>query len=310
MVDAVEPTPSDSAEKAYAAAAELAIAQADSVKAEPAAELQFPAKPKRAEAPLASKAAVAAPAAAIMVPAEIEADLVMKAKQPAKSAPAKNAEVKAAKLAKPAPVAANKPVVAKKATVARQAVAKPAIAAKQAATKPLAAIKPAAPNFKSTTTTQPKIKEPTMTAKTTKTTKDYTAIIKSAGADVQAKAKLALAKGSEVLGEVSEFTKGNVEALKTSGKILGTGLQDLGKTYVAEGKSAYATVTGDVKELKAVKTPTDFVRLQTSILRRNLDHAFNFGGKNSETMIKLAGEAFAPISARANLAVAKVKKAA
>lgn len=307
MVDAVEPTPSDSAEKAYAAAAELAIAQADSVKAEPAAELQFPAKPKRAEAPLASKAAVAAPAAAIVVPAEIEADLVMKAKQPAKSAPAKNAAVKAAKLAKPAPVAANKPVVAKKATVARQAVAKPAIAAKQAATKPLAAIKPAAPNFKSTTTTQPKIKEPTMTAKTTK---DYTAIIKSAGADVQAKAKLALAKGSEVLGEVSEFTKGNVEALKTSGTILGTGLQDLGKTYVAEGKSAYATVTGDVKELKAVKTPTDFVRLQTSILRRNLDHAFNFGGKNSETMIKLAGEAFAPISARANLAVAKVKKAA
>jgi hypothetical protein len=149
-----------------------------------------------------------------------------------------------------------------------------------------------------------------MTTKTTKTTKDFTATIKTAAADVQAKAKLALAKGSDVLGEAKSFTKGNVDALAASGKILGAGLQELGKTYVAEGKSAYATVTGDVKELKAVKTPTDFVRLQTSILRRNFDHAFAFGGKNSETMIKLAGEVFAPISARASLAVAKVKKAA
>ena len=143
-----------------------------------------------------------------------------------------------------------------------------------------------------------------------KTTKDFTTTIKTAAADVQVKAKLALAKGSEVLGEAKTFTKGNVDALAASGKILGTGLQDLGKTYVAEGKSAYATVTADVKELKAVKTPTDFVRLQTSILRRNFDHAFDFGGKNSEAVIKLAGEGFAPISARASLALAKVKKAA
>ena len=290
MADAVEPTPSDSAEKAYAAAAELAVAQADALKADTVAELQFPAKPKRAEAP------VAAPAAAIKIPAELEADLVMTAKAPVKAAPAK--AVKAAK--QPA-----KPLVAAKKAVAKKPAApKLPVAVKKAAPKPAA---PAAPKFKTTTTSKPIFKEPSMT---TKTTKDATATIKTAAAEVQAKAKLALAKGSEVLGEVGEFTKGNVEALKTSGKILGTGLQDLGKTCVAEGKSAYATVTGDVKELKAVKTPTDFVRLQTSILRRNFDHAFDFGGKNSEAMIKLAGEAFAPISARASLAIEKVKKAA
>lgn len=286
MAEAVQPTPSDSAEKAYAAAAELAIAQADAVTAEPLADLQFPAKPKRADAP------VAAPAADIKIPAELEADLVMKAKAPAKAAPAK-------------PVKAVKPLVtAKKAVARKPAAPKLPVAVKKAAPKQAA---PTAPKFKTTTTSKPAFKEPSMT---TKTTKDYTATIKTAAAEVQAKAKLALAKGSEVLGEVGEFAKGNVEALKTSGKILGTGLQDLGKTYVAEGKSAYATVTGDVKELKAVKTPTDFVRLQTSILRRNFDHAFDFGGKNSEAVIKLATEAFAPISARASLAVAKVKKAA
>ena len=152
---------------------------------------------------------------------------------------------------------------------------------------------------------------------TAKKTTDYTATIKTTAADIQAKAKLALAKvkstvgkGGEVLGEAGTFTKGNVEALVTSGKILGTGLKELGETYVAEGKSAYATVASDFKELTSVKTPVDFVRLQTSILRRNLDHAFDFGGKNSETMLKLAGDVIAPISARASLAVAKVKQAA
>ena len=298
MAEAVEPkpsnTPNDSAEKAYAAAAELAVAQADAVMAEPVAELQFPAKPKRAETP------AVVPTPEVKIPAELEADLVMKAVVPAKAAPAK--AVKAAKPVVAAKKPAKKPVVAKK-----MPAPKSAVTAKKAAPESAA---PAAPKFETVTTSKPTFKEPSMTAKTTKKTKDYTATIKSAAADVQAKAKLALAKGSEVLVEAKTFTKGNVEALKASGKILGTGLQDLGKTYVAEGKSAYATVTGDVKELKAVKTPTQFVRLQTSILRRNLDHAFDLGGKNSETMIKLAGEVFAPISARASLAVAKVKKAA
>lgn len=287
MAEAVEPKPTDSAEKAYAAAAELAVAQADAIKAEPAAELQFPAKPKRIEAPVTAPAPVLTPE--VKIPAELEADLVMKAKAPAKAAPAK--------AAKPT-VAAKKPVIAKKAAVAKK-VAAPKLAPKLAVA--------VAPKFKTTSKSKPAFKEPTMP---TKKTKDYTATIKTAAVDVQAKAKLALAKGSEVLGEASTFTKGNVEALKTSGKILGAGLKDLGKTYAAEGKSAYVAVTADVKELKAVKTPVDFVRLQTSILRRNFDHAFDFGGKNSEAVLKLAGEAFAPISARASLAVAKVKKAA
>ena len=325
MAEAVEPTPGDSAEKAYAAAAELAISQADVAKAEPARDLEFPAKPKRdAAKPVSDTAvvdmAVADKAAEIIVPAELEAELVMKAIAPAKAAAAKtaaakSAPAKAAKLAKPALVAAKAPVVAKKVAIAKPVVAKPAAVVKQAAvkkavTKPVAVAKPAAPatpSFKIPTPAKPAFKEPSMT---TETTKDFTATVKTAAADVQAKAKSALAKGSELLGEAGTFTKGNVEALVASGKILGTGLQELGKTYVAEGKSAYETLTADVKGLKAVKSPVEFVRFQTSLLRRNLDHAFDFGGKNSEAVIKLATDAIAPISARANLAIASVKKAA
>src|SRR3546814_16589928 len=42
--------------------------------------------------------------------------------------------------------------------------------------------------------------------------------------DVQAKAKDAFEKSTKVLGEVSDFTKGNVEAVVESGKILAEGI--------------------------------------------------------------------------------------
>ena len=268
MAEAVDPVGADSAEKAYAAAAESAVAKADATLTARPAPLEFPAKPARDIA--AEKApAVAAPVAA--APAKLEADLVMPARQPT-----------AAKTVKP---------------IAAAKIAKIAAPKIKTATKPVPILK--TPILKS--------KETNMA---TKQTKDFTTTVKTVAADVQAKAKLALAKGSEVLGEAGTFTKGNVEAIVESGKILGTGLQDLGKTYAAESKTAYEKVTADVKELAAVKSPVDFVRLQTSILRSNFDHAFTFGGKNSEAVLKLAGEAFAPISARASLAIAKVKKAA
>lgn len=180
--------------------------------------------------------------------------------------------------------------------------------------KKVAAPKPktpkAKPAAKSTFATKPAkfIKETIMPAK--KTATKFVKTVKTAAAEVQAKAKLAYAKGSEVLGDATEFTKGNVEAVVTSGKILGAGLQELGKTYAAEGKATFDTVTSDVKKISEVKSPVEFVQAQSEILRRNFDHAINFNAKTSETMIGLLGSAFAPLSARASLVVEKVKKAA
>ena len=141
-----------------------------------------------------------------------------------------------------------------------------------------------------------------------KTTADFIKTVKTtaadragqgqvAAADVQAKAKVAYAKGQPVRRS-AEFTKGNVDAVVASGKILGAGLQDLGKTYAAEGKMPFETVTTDVKELAEVKSPVEFLRRRATILRRNFDHAIEFNAKTGETMIKLFGEAFAPLSAR------------
>lgn len=184
-------------------------------------------------------------------------------------------------------------------TVKKKAAAKPAQrkAAKRAA--PKAAAAKAAPSFKDT-----------IMAKTQNAAEDFTAKVKEAVTEAQDRAKLAFEKSQAFAGEAGEFTKGNVEALVESGKVLAAGLQDMGKDYVVEAKSAFETVQADLRELAAVKSPADFFKLQGEILRRNFDAAVVTGSKNSEKVVKLANEAFAPIQNRVSLAIEKVKQAA
>ena len=141
-------------------------------------------------------------------------------------------------------------------------------------------------------------------------TADFTATIKTAFSDIQGKAKTAYAKGTEVAGEAGAFTKGNVEALVESGKILTTGLKEMGTGLVAEGKGAFETLTADVKELVSAKTPADFFKLQSDLLRKQFDATVAFNSKQSEAVVKLAKEAVAPVSGRVSLAVAAIKKVA
>lgn len=218
------------------------------------------------------------------------------------AAPVAKVAAPAAKIAAPKKAAA-KPVAVKK--IAAKPVAKKA-PAKLAAKK---VVKPAAAKAPVKVTPIIKLKDTIMT-KTKTTTEDYTAKIKDAMTTAQEKAKAAFEKTSAYATEYGEFTKGNLEAVVESSKILAAGLQDMGKAYVADTKSVVETVTADVKEIAAVKTPADFFKLQGEIMRRNFDAAVAATSKSSEAMVKLAGDAFAPISTRVSLAVEKVKQAA
>lgn len=223
-------------------------------------------------------------------------------------------EAVAVPAATPAAKPAAKKVVAKKA-VAKKAAAKKVTAKKKAAPakKPVAAKKiKAAPKKAAPVKTTPisKLKDTIMaTAKTAKTT-DYTAKAKELAADVQTRAKAAYDKGAEVTAEVVEFQKGNLEALVESGKILAAGVQDMGRTYVEEAKVAVETVQADVKKVAAVKSPTELFQLQGEIARRNFDALVSATSKNTEAFLKLANEAFAPVSSRVSLAAEKFSKAA
>jgi phasin family protein len=258
------------------------------------------AEPKidTAKAELAAEQAYAAAAAAV----EVQAPEAKPAAVEAKPAAVKVAKKAAAKKAPAAKVAAVK------APAAKTVVKKPA--AKKAAAKKTTVKTTVKTPIKAAAKKAPAKLKDTIMAKTQNIAEDFTAKIQTAVAEAQDRAKAAFEKGNEVASDGVEFAKGNVEALVESTKIFAAGLQDLGKGYVAEGKSAIETMTADVKELAAVKSPADFFKLQGEILRRNFDAAVAAGSKNSEKAVKLANDAFAPIQDRVAQAIEKVKKAA
>ncbi len=271
---------SGDAEKAYAEAASNVKPAATAPEAEKPAPAEAPApvaKAAEAEKPAAKPATAKKPAAKKAAP------------KPKPAAPA--AKKKAA--AKP------KPAAAKKTTNTRRT--KPA-AAKKAPAKPAPA-KAAAP-------TVTELKEKIMATKTTDFTAMMSKSMNEAVTEMQAKAQEAYDKGTSMVSEMTEAAKGNVEAVVESGKIMAAGMQDMGKTYADEAKSAYETLTADMKEMAAVKSPTELFQLQGKIMRRNFDAMVATTSKNTEAAMKLANDAVAPISARVNVAVEKMSKAA
>ncbi|MBT8389213.1 MAG: phasin family protein [Altererythrobacter sp.] len=222
----------------------------------------------------------------------VEAD-APKAK--AKPAAVKKA-VKAPAKKKPVKKAAAKKVAPKKAAAKKAAPKKKTKAAAKKAAKPTNPIAEAKDTIMAT-------------AKKAQNT-DFTKTAKEAFADAQTRAKTAFAKTGELASEVTEFNKGNVEAVVESGKILFAGMQDMGRTQVAATKAVVETVQGDFKKVAAVKSPTELVQLQGEFTRRNFDAAVSFGSKNTEALVKLYNDAFAPISSRMSVAAEKIKKAA
>lgn len=264
----------ESAEKAYAAAAaDAKLTEAAKPEEQPKAATPAPAPVKAAAAPK--------PAPAVKT---------------IKKSPPKKAATK--------PTAV-KPVAKPASAPARAKVAKPAAVAARVR-KPAPRRLPAPPKF----AVIPSVSELKEKIMATAKTPDFTKPINDAIGEFQSKAKEAYSKSTEALTEATEFAKGNVEAIVESGKILAGGAQDLGKTYVEEAKGAYETLTGDLKEMAAIKSPTELFQLQGKIMRRNFDALVATGSKNTEAMMKLASDAFAPISGRVNLAAEKLSKAA
>ena len=251
---------------------------------------------EQAYAAAASEVKPAAPAAAPVPVSAKPAVAEKKTAEPKKPAMPRKPAIASRKIEKPAP-----PKPAQK----KIAIAK---AAKRAARVAKAAAAPAPAKSTEPKLSVSELKEKIMA--TAKTTTDFTKPMADAVSELQTRAKAALEKSTEVATEVTEFAKGNVEALVESTKIFSAGAQSLGKTYVEEAKSAYETMTGDVKELAAVKSPTELFQLQGKIARRNFDAFVATSSKNTEAFLKLANDAFAPLTGRVEVATEKLAKVA
>jgi hypothetical protein len=226
--------------------------------------------------------------------------------------------------AKTAPVA--KPAKAKAAkAVLKTTKAAPKVATKAAAiSKPVVSAPVPAP-VKAVSAPKPKTapvvekaaiqKEKTMTD-TVKTMEDT---IKTAAADasekatamfgdMQGRAKAAFEKSGDMMKDVVEFHKANLEAMVESGKIAAKGSQTAFQNATEYGRKNWEATTGFAKSVSTIKSPTDFFKLQGDFARSQFDSAVAEFSKSSEFTMKMMGEVAQPIQNRA-AAVAEQMKA-
>ena len=129
-------------------------------------------------------------------------------------------------------------------------------------------------------------------------------------AEANERAKAAVEKGTKLFEEANEFSKGNIEAIVESGKIAAKGIETLGQDAADYSRKQFEGATAALKSLSTIKSPTDFFKLQSDYVRSSFDSIVAQTSKNTEAMLKLAGEVAQPISNRVAVAVEKVKIAA
>lgn len=251
--------------------------------------------------------------------------------KPVVKAPAKAAVVAKAPAAKPAAKPAAAPVAAK-AAVPPAAKPVPPVAAKieppaPAPVAPAAAIELAtnmvAETAVKTVETIPETLDavtpvaPAPAAIIQKEVKTMEANMKNAAdkaqtlfAEANERAKAAVEKSTKLFEEANEFSKGNIEAIVESGKIAAKGFESFGQDAADYSRKQFEGATAALKSLSSVKSPTDFFKLHSDYVRASFDSIVAQTSKNTEAMLKLAGEVAQPISNRVALAAEKVKIAA
>lgn len=271
---------------------------------EPAAKADAPVVPAAATPVVkAPDAAVAATLAA--KPAPVSSPTPAKVEAPVAKTDAKTAVDAVKDVVKPVAKAAASPVkTARKAIEAITAPAAKPVAKKKAvvkaapkivAQKTIQTIKPVAAKAKAVVTKEANIMEAT---------------IKNAAEKAKTMFTDANAKSTKVFEDMNDFSKGNIEAIVESGKIAAKGIEAMGQDAAEYSRKQFESATAALKSMSAVKSPTDFFKLQSDYARAAFDSLVAQTSRNTETMLKLAGEVAQPISNRVAVAVEKVKIAA
>jgi phasin family protein len=129
----------------------------------------------------------------------------------------------------------------------------------------------------------------------------------SAFTDASDKAKVALEKSSKAIEELGELAKGNYEAMVESSKIAAKGVETLSQEAVEFSRTSFEKSTVTFKSFAAVKSPSEFFQLQSELLSAAFDSFATQAAKNSEKLLKLAGDVSQPISNRVAIVSEKVK---
>lgn len=129
-------------------------------------------------------------------------------------------------------------------------------------------------------------------------------------AQAQDRAKETAEKLSTIGTDMVEFQKANVEAMIESGKITAKGVQDIAKQNAEYARENLENASNAMQGYASVKSPRDLIEMQNERARAGFDTMVSQASHNTEAMMKLAGEAFQPISDRFAAAMENFRKAA
>jgi phasin family protein len=105
--------------------------------------------------------------------------------------------------------------------------------------------------------------------------------------------------------EMVSFGQGNLEAFTKAGQIWAAGVQELGKQVAATAQAQMDQTVATIKALTSVKSFKEAVDLQSTLARLTVEKAVAETGKLTDASLKLAEQAWAPLTARVTLAVEK-----
>jgi len=131
--------------------------------------------------------------------------------------------------------------------------------------------------------------------------------VQAAFGDANERAKAAVEKGARFVEEITDLTRGNVEALVASSKVAAKGVETLSQEAADFGRRSFEEASATLKSFAEVKSPTDFFRLQSEFARAQFDAFVAESSKVSEQVIKLAGEVAEPLTSRYSVAADRVK---
>jgi hypothetical protein len=129
-------------------------------------------------------------------------------------------------------------------------------------------------------------------------------------AEMNEKAKASVEKSTKAIEEMSDIAKGNVEAMVESSKIAAKAMETMSQEAVDYSRKNFEKATAAFKSFATVKTPTEFFQLHSQMLSSSFDEFTKEAAKNSEAMMKLAGEVAQPLTARVTVVTDKVKSLA
>jgi phasin family protein len=106
-------------------------------------------------------------------------------------------------------------------------------------------------------------------------------------------------KSQKVAEELADLARANVEAVVEASRVAAEGAKSIGQDVVANGRDGVEQAAGAIRSLAEAKSPTEYLQLQSEFARASFDRAVAETSKLTESLVKLAGEAFQPISNRA-----------